>query len=195
MTLQRPKIAIDERIVPCGIVHAYMIVDAEDADRVRELNWRVYDGYPVAGIRINGKFVTIRIARFVMGDPPRPGLVIDHINRNKLDNRKSNLRWVTHAENNRNRLACEPPLSKYIKVDWSIFGDRYIVKYRGISGGVFTCRYAAECMVEFLEWGFGLPHDAQGTTGTNKASSGADSSGGDRDVVGDRDGSVGRPPE
>jgi hypothetical protein len=32
-----------------------------------------------------------------------PGLVVDHINRDKTDNRACNLRWVTVAANGRNR--------------------------------------------------------------------------------------------
>lgn len=41
------------------------------------------------------------IHRIIMGS--RNGFEIDHINRNKLDNRRINLRFITHQENLRNR--------------------------------------------------------------------------------------------
>ena len=42
------------------------------------------------------------VAECWLGNKPN-GLVTDHIDRNSLNNRYDNLRYVTHSENNRNR--------------------------------------------------------------------------------------------
>lgn len=50
-------------------------------------------------VYINGKNDAIH--RVIMGK--KPGYEVDHINRDKLDNRRSNLRFVTHQQNLSNR--------------------------------------------------------------------------------------------
>ena len=45
--------------------------------------------------------------RFLMG--AQPGQIIDHIDRNKANNQRNNLRFCTHAENMRNRNPTKLP--------------------------------------------------------------------------------------
>jgi hypothetical protein len=77
-----------------------------DKDRyIRKMRWtyispkpgRTSPGY--AGRVINGKFVYMH--RLIMGVTEK-SLLVDHINGNGLDNRRSNLRIVTFAENRMN---------------------------------------------------------------------------------------------
>lgn len=55
--------------------------------------------------------------RVVAGEPPC-GLEIDHINGNGLDNRRANLRFVTHAQNLANQRPQQGRTSRFRGVCW-----------------------------------------------------------------------------
>ena len=72
----------------------YAIVDADDFQMVDNFSpWYENDqGYAIKKTRVKGKNVSIRMHSLINGTPK--GLVTDHINGNRLDNRKENLRSV-----------------------------------------------------------------------------------------------------
>lgn len=75
-----------------------ILIDKCDFEKVRNHCWFIDSKGYVVGPRI-------RLHRFLMA-PPK-GMQVDHINRNKLDNRRCNLRIVTNQQNHFNR-----PLNK-----------------------------------------------------------------------------------
>lgn len=79
----------------------FAIVDASDFDELNRFKWHLGSaGYAQRGTRTNGQFLIIRMHRVIL-KPPQ-GSVSDHINRDKLDNRRCNLRACSIAENARN---------------------------------------------------------------------------------------------
>jgi len=77
------------------------IIDDEDYEKVKNIKWHYALGYAVCSIPKNGKRVTVSMHRTIMDIPD--GMEADHINRNKLDNRRGNLRTATRAQNNQNQ--------------------------------------------------------------------------------------------
>lgn len=76
-----------------------ILADAEEIEKLKRYSWCVSkQGYAVANI--NGKVV--KINRYILGLDNCAGKIVDHINRNKLDNRKVNLRFCTPKDNARN---------------------------------------------------------------------------------------------
>lgn len=90
-----------ELTLKCGHV---CLIDKEDLKVVSQYHWHVDDaGYARTNIWRDGRKQSApRMHRLVLGDVDAK-LHIDHINGNKLDNRKSNLRICTASENARNR--------------------------------------------------------------------------------------------
>lgn len=91
---------------------AVAIVDDADYDELMRYRWCLNaQGYAVRGYRKNGVKHMVRMHRAVIGDACA-GLEVDHINGDKLDNRRCNLRVATRSENAVNRDS-QPHSSKY----------------------------------------------------------------------------------
>ena len=86
----------------------HALCDAEDYEKVKDNKWcYIAGGYAVSRIKYNLTYMHILVSK------PPFGLIADHINRNKLDNRKQNIRFVTPLQNSKNqnkRVGC---ISKY----------------------------------------------------------------------------------
>ncbi len=74
-------------------------VDTDDYNLVTRHSWHYRDGYAIA--KINNK--EVRMHRFIL-QITDPETVVDHINRNRLDNRRENLRPYSLIENANNRV-------------------------------------------------------------------------------------------
>jgi len=74
----------------------FAIVDAADYDWLNQYHWRLTNGYPAR--RDRGK--TIYMHSEIM-KPPK-GMMVDHVNHYKLDNRRTNLRVCTRQQNTHN---------------------------------------------------------------------------------------------
>lgn len=115
-----------------GAVVARATIDVGDVEMVVDRRWHLSNkGYAVG--KCNGRNQTLH--RLIMGldfgDPRQ----VDHINGDKLDNRRLNLRIATPAENARNRHA--------------VTGR---IPFRGVSREVRLRRFRAQC------WIGGTPH-------------------------------------
>lgn len=127
----------------------FTIVDAEDYSELSQYKWHHVKGYAVRSevYQINGqtKRRTIRMHRAIL--KPGDDWQVDHINRNKLDNRKSNLRLCTTQENTRNVGPIKNTTSIYKGVYWSKKAGKWIAQihhnYKKKRIGTFECEHEA----------------------------------------------------
>ena len=98
------------------------LVDDEDFNRLSVWKWYYHYGYAVRR-EPAGKQRTIFMHREVAHTPD--GMQTDHINLNRLDNRRSNLRACTAAENKANEGLRSSNKSGYRGVCWSARDNKW----------------------------------------------------------------------
>ena len=104
------------------------LVDESTLKQYGHLSWYLGDtGYAMRKPQGN----IMRLHRLVTNAPE--GMVVDHLNGDKLDNRISNLRICTQAENTRNR-------KNTVGYAWDKSKQKFMVRYRN----QFYGRYATE---------------------------------------------------
>jgi len=103
MTGRQSPRGLSQIILPGGHVVRF---DAADEQIVLALSWQFLSGYAVT--RIDGRLIAMH--RVLLG--ARPGEFVDHANRDRLDNRRANLRFCSISQNVSNRV-CRPTEAGY----------------------------------------------------------------------------------
>ena len=81
-----------------------ILVDPQDEWLLSALTWRLSTKGYVESTHYEGEWrKTVKLHHYIMGTPVRADSFIDHRNRNKLDNRRHNLRWVDEHTSSQNR--------------------------------------------------------------------------------------------
>lgn len=124
------------------------LVDTEDYDLISLYTWQNLDGYAacrwkcgvVGGITwsdwpSSNKKKFIKMERLILGGTD----IIDHINKNRSDNRRKNLRFVTKKQNNQNVSVRKASRTGYKGVTLNKRRQLFMVSVAGKFYGYFKC--------------------------------------------------------
>lgn len=116
-----------------------ILLDEKDCEQFGKQKWCLTAGYPSA--RINYSFVYLH--RLIM--QPAAGFVVDHINGNKLDNRRSNLRVCRQQMNIANKRMSKNNTSgfKGVRVEGAKFRAYIKVNRKQINLGIYNTAISA----------------------------------------------------
>ncbi len=125
----------------------YTQVDDSDFEWLNRYKWRLnVHGYAIRNTSKGHRrtYQTIYIHKLIC--PSTEGLQTDHINRNRLDNRRSNLRLVTPYQNNLNKGLSKKNTSGYTGI-FKTYNNKYVAymtsKRKNIRLGLYSNIQAA----------------------------------------------------
>lgn len=132
---------------------SFALVDHEAYTLVAAINWHhTNNGYArgYAGKKLGGPGEYVRMHRFILGLSTSDPREVDHINGDRLDNRRANLRICSRTENGRNLTIYSNNSSGFKGVDWHKGAWRARIKVNKQSNllGYFStseAAYAAYC--------------------------------------------------
>lgn len=126
----------------------YCKVSPEDYERLSSMRW-IYrrSGYAERWEYINDKKCLKRMHTWIIY--PLPGYEVDHINGDKLDNRRENLRACTHKQNCRN----------FPKFSTNKTGYKGVARNSKKYGGVYRAQIMVNYKQKFLGY-YDNPDDA-----------------------------------
>lgn len=123
----------------------FALVDDADYEELSRYKWHLDTGGYARRTVYTPPRVDENMHRQIMKAPAH--LQIDHINHNKLDNRRENLRIATHDQNNQNRQPGPNESSRYKGVGWDknrgLWHAKISVNRRTINLGRFTTQREA----------------------------------------------------
>jgi hypothetical protein len=114
--------------IPVNNGKFYSMIDDEDYKLASKYKWYLNQGYASRTEYKKGISSSMKLHRLIMDCPK--GLEVDHINHDKLDNRKTNLRIVTHVQQNLNRINRGKSGYKGVFYDkWNLWNKRKWAAY------------------------------------------------------------------
>lgn len=129
------------------------LVDDRDFKSLSGYRWCLTNGYVSRSLNRGDERKTLYLHREILKPPG--GLEVDHVNRNKLDNRRENLRVVTHQQNQQN-LPPKGGRSRFHGVSWDRSRKRWLASARLPDGTRWQRRFddefAAALAVEAIRY-------------------------------------------
>lgn len=113
-----------------------IIVNVNDFDFLSKYNWWAYSGSALGNV--NGQKVYMH--RLIVNAPKN--LVVDHINHDRLDNRRENLRLCTKNENKWNTQRHKNNQSGFKGVSWNKNSEKWESRIR-VNGNKLHLGYSA----------------------------------------------------
>ena len=115
-----------------------VFVDTEDVEKLSKICWCIHKTGYIIGRDLANSGKKIPIHRYIMNCPLNK--VIDHINRNPLDNRKSNLKICTQIENMQNLSLYKNNKTGYKNISYQQESHSFIITIRKNKKNTTLCR-------------------------------------------------------